>query len=416
MGVSYRSGKDTSMSSTQRVPANLAAMAVVWGATAYGYTNVGFSAALIVFCLYLLFDIYKNKRITVIQVPRCMGWGMGILYGGLFISTLFHLDHMKNLNGGYFSAVGFILYTLPLWMILYIGWKEDIRKAAGIMLYAILYAMCLYGIVRYFALSETRLDSFYHFPTRIGMMLDMLIPVTAAYGYYYRKETLWKYGAVVLLVLEVVTLFLARVRGSVMALAAAVLLAVLLWLVKNRHKLSGLVKAGVVGIVTLMIIFSAWYIIMLRSGNPFAEKGGERFMMWESSYEMFVDHPVAGVGLNEWQQLYAEGKYHPAASTEIGQVMPHNVFIYFFATGGLIGGVGYCLYVILMYAYLFRKVWSPSAGPFAWAMLFLFTAATVHGLVDQTFILKLTGRILYLLLGIGLLFEERYKDRRIRHT
>ena len=124
MGVSYRLGKDTSMSSTQRVPANLAAMAVVWGATAYGYTNVGFSAALIVFCLYLLFDIYKNKRITIIQVPRCMGWGMGILYGGLFISTLFHLDHMKNLNGGYFSAVGFILYTIPLWMILYIGWKE----------------------------------------------------------------------------------------------------------------------------------------------------------------------------------------------------------------------------------------------------------------------------------------------------
>ena len=43
---------------------------------------------------------------------------------------------------------------------------------------------------------------------------------------------------------------------------------------------------------------------------------------------------------------------------------------------------------------------------FGWAMLFAFVAATVHGLTDQTFILKLTGRILYMLLGISLLFER----------
>ncbi len=86
--------------------------------------------------------------------------------------------------------------------------------------------------------------------------------------------------------------------------------------------------------------------------------------------------------------------------------MPHNVFVYFFATSGLLGGLGYIAYCILVMAYLLCRVKTHTDDIFGWAMLFAFVAATVHGLTDQTFILKLTGRILYMLMGISLLFER----------
>lgn len=44
---------------------------------------------------------------------------------------------------------------------------------------------------------------------------------------------------------------------------------------------------------------------------------------------MWLNHPLTGIGLNGWQAAYASGPYHPLNSLEAGQIMPHNVFVYF---------------------------------------------------------------------------------------
>lgn len=125
-------------------------------------------------------------------------------------------------------------------MLLYVGWDRDIRKIACLTLYAVLYALCLYGIDKYFALGESRLSSFYHFPTRIGMMLDMFIPFTVAIAVYYRRKCPWIFKAgVILLPLEMVTLYLAEVRGSMMGISAAVVVTLTLWLHYRGKAFSG---------------------------------------------------------------------------------------------------------------------------------------------------------------------------------
>lgn len=383
---------------------------IVWGSTAYGYTNIGFSIAMIIFALYAIYLFLKEKKVNQIRIPRFMGLAMIILYGVLLVASLFHLENMKNLYGGYFSALGFILYTLPMWMILYVGWDKDIRKIICITIFVILYAMCIYGLYRYFAFHEPRLRSFYHFPTRIGMMLDMFIPFTAAIGWYYKEYKNWKIASIVLLILEFFTIVFCKTRGSYMAISVALLVVGLLLIVKYKNRLSFKQKCVIGGLIAAFIVFSVSYSVITRYGNYEAMRGGERFLMWETSYHMFLDHPVAGIGLDEWQEAYAEGSYHPIESREAGQIMPHNVFVYFFSTAGLLGGGGYLLYVAFMFVALVLGVFDKKSGPFSWAMLFMFTAATVHGLVDQTFILKMTGRMYYLLLGVGLLFE-RYNHR-----
>lgn len=388
-------------------PAAVTAAAITWGATAYNYTNTGFSAAMIVFALFVVYTLFKREKVPAIHLDRNLAGAFVILYGALFIATLFHLDNIKNLYGGYFCAVGFVLYTLPLWMLLYVGWERDIRKIACLTLYAVLYALCLYGIGKYFALGESRLSSFYHFPTRIGMMLDMFIPFTVAIALYYRRKCPWIFKAgIILLPLEMVTLYLAEVRGSIMGISAAVVVMLVLWLHYRGKALSGETRFLLIGGAAVFVLVVAVYAVFLRWGNMNAMMGGERFLMWQSSWYIWLDHPLTGIGLNGWQAAYASGPYHPLNSTEAGQVMPHNVFVYFFATAGLLGGLGYVAYCVLFLLYLIRRIAVHTDDIFGWALLFAFVAATVHGMTDQTFILKLTGRIFYMLMGISLLFER----------
>lgn len=392
------------------------AAVTVWGATAYNYINTGFSIALIIFGLYVIGSLVKKDWPQTVRPDRFMLAGMAVLYSALLFVTLFHLGNMKNLSGGYFSAVGFILYTLPLWMLLYVGWDHDIRKVITWTLYAILYALCLYGLYHYFKTGETRLSSFYFFPTRIGMMLDMFLPFTVGLGFYYRKEKLILLASAILVPLEVVCIFFAQVRGSYMAIMISALLCCIVYLAQNYKKLGKkTVAALIASLLALLVVMGSFLMVTdeargVRMKGIFSDQieilgGGERLLMWDASYKMWKDHPVTGIGLDEWQKTYASEPYRPPTAKEIGQVMPHNVFIYFFTTGGTIAGIAYIFYVLCMLVWLIREN-KNHFTPISMAMLFLFLAATFHGLVDQTFILKLTGRIYYMLLGAGILFQR----------
>lgn len=381
---------------------------VVWGATAYQYINTGFSIAMIVFALYFLWTRYKREPLPRWRLDRRMLLAFAVLYGALFFTTLFHLDNLKNLSGGYFSALGFVQYTLPLWMLLYVGWTRDVRKAVVSVFYVILYALCVYGLIKYAVTGEGRLTSFYFFPTRIGMMMDMFIPMTAGFTAYYWKCTRFRYLSILLLAMEILCLLLAEVRGSMVALAIASVVTAAVWIQVNRTRVPKRVRRGLLAGALLFAAAAVVYSVWLRWGNYLGMIGGERLLMWESSFHMWLDHPLAGIGLDEWQAAYAEGLYHPAVSREAGQVMPHNVFVYFFATAGTIGGAAYLAYCGLMLSWLVNGTKKLAANPFSWALLFMFIAATMHGLTDQTFILKLTGRIFYMLLGVGILFLGEY--------
>ena len=211
-----------------------------------------------------------------------------------------------------------------------------------------------------------------------------------------------------LLALEFLCLICTQIRGSLLALSLAVIGVICVWLMRNSESVPSRVKKGILLAGAVFVAAAVSYSIYIGLANPLKMIGGERFMMWGSSFHMWLDHPLAGIGLDEWQAAYAEGPYHPAASREAGQVMPHNVFVYFFATAGTIGGAAYLAYCGLMLSWLVNGTKKLAANPFSWALLFMFIAATMHGLTDQTFILKLTGRIFYMLLAVGILFEREY--------
>lgn len=65
------------------------------GATAYNYTNTGFSVAMIIFALFVIYTLFKREKVPAIHLDRKLVGAFAILYGALFIATLFHLDNIK---------------------------------------------------------------------------------------------------------------------------------------------------------------------------------------------------------------------------------------------------------------------------------------------------------------------------------
>ena len=381
----------------------------VWGVTAYHYINIGMSVIYISAITYFILKKLTGKGFPYVKIERDFWLAALFIYGSVLLSSLFHLDNLYNIYGGHYSVISFIMYSLPLWILLLVGWDEDVRKPIYYTFLVVCYSMCLYGIWKCFFYGENRLDSYYTSPTHVGIMLDMFIPFTIAFWNYYRDNLLYLYVNSVLVIIEIIALFMTETRGSFLALSAAFIFSIISYIYKNHIHLTKINMIKIAIAILLVIGITIGYSFCLGNGNMSRMKGGERLLMWEASYHMWSDHKLVGVGIDEWKAMY-EGPYRQVNSHEAGiNVMPHNMFIYFFATGGVIAGVGYLGYLWFMLRYLWKRIWLYSSNPFSWCMLAVFIAFAVHGLLDETFISKTMGRIFYMLLGIAILFERMDK-------
>lgn len=389
----------------------LATMVITWGCMTFRYVGNGFSIALICFILFSGVCLFRGYRIPRIHLDIDLCRALCIFYGTLLIVGGLQCNTIMNTVGSSYSSVTLLMITLPLWMILFTGWQYDIRKPVWIMIYINMYAFAIYGIWRYFYMNEDRLSSFYGSPPEVGMLLDLLLPITVCLAIYYWKYTWNRILAVFLIMIEVVALCLTETRGSYLAFSVAGVSTLLVWMWKYREKISNIQKI----VISLIMIFilSTFLIYIIDTGSESEKRmyGGERLLMWESSYQMWEDNKILGIGLSEWRTQYNDpnSPYHPLKAEETTNVMPHNIYLYFLSTGGFVSFVAFLVYIFFMIRYLLKNIWRYSSNPFTWGMLFIFIAFLAHGIVDGTIISKHIGRIFYLVLGISILYIERWK-------
>lgn len=384
----------------------LAAAVVVWGATAYHYINTGMSISMIAFTLFVIAYALKNHAIPKVTLHKNILWAFAVFYACLFISTLFHLDNTGNMYGGSYSFLSYVMIPLPLFMILYIGWEHDIRKTVCYTFVTIGYAICGYGIYEYAAKHMERLDSFYTSPPHVGIMMDVFIPLTIAFICYYRDNIFHLAVMSVLLVLEAATLVLTQTRGAMGALSIAIFITVLIFLFRNQIAM-GKTRRRLLGMGAGLLVVLA-LLCSLRFGihDPYRMQGADRPFIWKSSYHMWEDHKLAGVGLNGWKNVY-DHKYQLEGSREFKKnVHAHNTWLIFLSTGGILAFLGYNAYLILMGMYFWKRIRIYALNPFSWCMLAVFLAFVLNGLLDETFSSTSFGRLYYLAFAITLLFER----------
>ena len=208
----------------------------------------------------------------------------------------------------------------------------------------------------------------------------------------------------VLLVLEAVTLVLTQTRGAMGALSIAIFITVLIFLFRNQIAM-GKTRRRLLGMGAGLLVVLA-LLCSLRFGihDPYRMQGADRPFIWKSSYHMWEDHKLAGVGLNGWKNAY-DHKYQLEGSREFKKnVHAHNTWLIFLSTGGILAFLGYNAYLILMGMYFWKRIRIYALNPFSWCMLAVFLAFVLNGLLDETFSSTSFGRLYYLAFGITLLF------------
>jgi O-antigen ligase len=110
--------------------------------------------------------------------------------------------------------------------------------------------------------------------------------------------------------------------------------------VVSRRQLAlraGLAAALALGVVSGLAIGG----LLPERLNPLRQTGGFRLDLWLSSLEMVRDHPLLGIGLDNFAYLYQQVYLRQGAAAEPNLSHPHNWLLQFWLDLGLLGLVAF---------------------------------------------------------------------------
>lgn len=266
-----------------------------------------------------------------------------------------------------------------------------------------------------------RVQSVYGSPDNLGLLLDRAIPIWAASllvaGRSRLLELLWV--AIGLLFLSV--LFFTYSRGAWIAIALVLILGVA---VLYRQ-----VVPAITGLAVLAALLVFWKHTSLLAVFNAGHTGtaGYRINIWTSAVAMIRDHPLLGIGPDNFQHYYAprQGNYLPC-SHGLGYVRtgalrepclshPHNVVLDFWLSTGILGLLSFIGLQLGFWAgigrwwrtedALLRSLVLGTAG----AMF----ASMVHGLVDNSYFVDDLALIFWVFYGFVLYLSLQQLDLKV---
>jgi O-antigen ligase len=227
-----------------------------------------------------------------------------------------------------------------------------------------------------------RIRGFYGSPNNLALFLDRALPVAIALAAW------WKAARLLLVVAAAAmagALVLTYSLGAWFAVAGA---AFALAALRGRRALTAMLVAGLLSAIALGVL-ALW---IPRIGSHFdlqSSTSAIRLDVWRSGLNMLVDHPLRGVGLDNFLYYYQHGYRLPSAWQDPNLSHPHNLLLDFWLSLGLPGPI--ILLVLLgRFAMLARAAWveggSIERGLVGGAVGAM-AATVLHGLVDNSFFL-----------------------------
>ena len=321
---------------------------------------------------------YREKIIKeILEIPRDIKIAYLVLWGSMLIASV-AVGDANSIK----IAVRWIQYFLPFLTMYFLG------KIGGSSKYALCgFVLALMGLVSmelwdYIRFDKKRLGGLYN-PNFLGTMFDVMIPMVVIWFLEIKRKqnmtVLMNLLGIIGIVLGVVALFLTGSRGAVLGITLGLVLSVIAYIGKY---FSGRKFISVI-IVVLMTAGVSLYTLQSMNGNKvMGSYVIERVLLVKSSFNMWQDHKLFGVGLANWREMYRT-KYILSEAKEPNIHHTHNVLAHYFSTTGVIGGCGFVIFLLFIIKYLYGSL-SPvsDGGLYCVAMLWAILAVSFHGMVD----------------------------------
>jgi O-antigen ligase len=216
-----------------------------------------------------------------------------------------------------------------------------------------------------------------------ALVLDRAVPFSLALPLSDRPRRAYFAAITIVLLVAVIGTFSG---GGWLGTAAAVI--VVVWLRWGGKPALGLtVLAGGAAVVALAVL----RIERIASRiDPTRGTGFIRVKLWEASLAMVRDHPILGIGLDNFLYKYRQ-EYLPAeAAMEPNLSHPHNWVLHFWLSLGLLGLVA-VIWLLLQFLGGIRATLARSTDPSARALAIgaagSMASFLVHGAVDNSYFL-----------------------------
>jgi hypothetical protein len=256
-------------------------------------------------------------------------------------------------------------------------------QLAGVNLVPLLGTKAGFSDDRILAEGVQRATSVYGHPNNLGLYMDRVWPLALALalgllGPRREGRRLGFYLACAALgALGVLTSFSkgALLGGLVALPLLAALTAGPRWV--RRGLLAATAAALVLGVVAALALG-------VERLNPLGETSGIRLSTWSSALRMALDHPLLGVGLDQFGRLYPQYIDPALANTnEINTAHPHNLVLDIWLRMGLLGLAAFGLLLAHLFRLLRPHLRPAGSAPLALGIAAALAAALAHGLVDS---------------------------------
>lgn len=300
-------------------------------------------------------SLKNSKNIRQLQIVLIIFIFFGV------ISVFFSQNKINSLLGESQRKNGLITYfclSVIMYVIARNITESGIKKLSPYFI-TISIILIIYGFIQHSGKDFVKWDNPYNsligtagnpnFSSAIFAILGAYLFANATY--LKSKSLIYnKYFFAALTVLVLINIYNTNARQGLLAFILGCFVAVLAK-AYDKHKTIGIIASFIVVVVVVLAILGMLRIGPLQS-FLYKDTVTIRGYYWSAGIEMLKNHPMFGVGLDDYGSyfnLYRKSEYAIAYGFDVTSTNAHNVFIQKFATGGIIFGSIYLLLQIYVF-------------------------------------------------------------------
>lgn len=342
--------------------------------------------------LLLVMTLISHRRLSLLNA-----WPIGLIVVGVILASFFALDTQVafGIVKGWF-VIPIIYYACVTTIFLPDQREIFVKPALVSLLWVSLYALGQhFGLISLLAhqlpeaqqyLGQGRAVGFFESPNFLAMYLVPLTILTGGY-LFLTKNFRW----LPWLILPLVAILLSQSRAGILALASGIIWLLLTRPYELQTRYRGIFISALVGFTALGLVFA-------RLADD-----QQRIYIWRKAWEMCKMHPILGIGPGQFQANFAllgdqNGQFAVALPYALH---PHNLWLDFYLSAGLLGLAGFMWLLINLGKGLFRNI---IRSPLVLAASAGLVAVLIHGLFDSTYFkndLAIIFWVLVFLVGNG---------------
>ena len=300
---------------------------------------------------------------------------------------------------------------LPFFLLLFVTDENtDIWSVLWLAVSVGLFIVCLTTIPDVFSTSG-RLHGFFGGANSLGGILALCMPL-CYFGIYkfYENKKLVVFSSLLLLV-AVILMVLTQSRGAALGWIASVV--AFLVGIALKHSWG---REKIFSYITIVVLFLlAFSFVNKDMGLNFDRNIAKdaRVALLKSSWHMFKDHPLLGVGVGNWRVEYDTN--YGLNNIEKHMDSPHNIFLQELNEAGIIGLGGFLTLLSFQYCHLLKSAQADIKSTLPklhWPFVILLTyvVTLIHGQVDYIFFQRSYQMLYWLLWGVycwSVTYEKR---------